>query len=242
MNLRRQRQATTPTATMASMMPAPAKPLPRETVDEFPLSRKIILGGTADVEPDAEADDELEWVVVGEALGERDAETLDELEGVVVGEALGERDAVMLDELEGVVVGVDEREADGLGDGLGELGTHFATRKTDTSAATVKLPPAYTSEPDTASASTLLFGPNPRPFHVVPSHLAMFDCAEKNELPAYTSEPDTASAFTPTDLPEPRACHAVPSHLAMLEADTPPADENKPPAYTSEPDTANAKT
>lgn len=66
--------------------------------------------------------------------------------------------------------------------------------------AVVKSPPAYTSEPVTASASTDPFIPEPRADQALPFHLAMWLAATSpavvNLPPAYTSEPETASAST----------------------------------------------
>ena len=49
----------------------------------------------------------------------------------------------------------------------------FATLADFFSPAVVKLPPAYRSVPDTANALTVLFIPDPKGDHVLPSHLAI---------------------------------------------------------------------
>src|SRR6266702_3312489 len=91
--------------------------------------------------------------------------------------------------------------------------------------AVVKLPPAYTSLPDTASADTALFIPEPSADQLLPFHLAMelaaLPPAVVNSPPAYTLLPDTASADTlmglplPPPTPEPSADQMLPFHLAM---------------------------
>src|SRR6266568_2915852 len=90
-----------------------------------------------------------------------------------------------------------------------------------------KLPPAYRSLPDTASASTVLFIPEPRADQLLPSHLAMLLAALPpavvNCPPAYRLLPATASAATKPSIPEPSADQLLPFHLAMELAAMPPA-------------------
>ena len=66
--------------------------------------------------------------------------------------------------------------------------------------AVVKVPPAYRSLPDTASAVTPPFNPEPSAVQLLPSHLAIQLAAllpaVLNSPPAYRSLPDTASART----------------------------------------------
>src|SRR5437899_30044 len=94
--------------------------------------------------------------------------------------------------------------------------------------AVVKMPPAYRSLPDTASADTVPPIPDPSADQLLPSHLAMLVAALPpavvNTPPTYTLPPDTASASTPGPLPkgsppptpDPSAVQVIPSHLAML--------------------------
>src|SRR5687767_2527332 len=105
--------------------------------------------------------------------------------------------------------------------------------------AVVKDPPAYKWLPDTASAYTGSFIPEPRGFQVVPSHLAIrlagLPPAVVKWPPAYRSLPETASAdpaakrLPPS--PEPSGLQLLPFHLAL-----------QPPAYTFLPETASACT
>ncbi len=64
--------------------------------------------------------------------------------------------------------------------------------------AVVKSPPAYQSEPETASDVTSLFIPGPNADQALPFHLAMWLAglppAVVNPPPAYKSEPEIASA------------------------------------------------
>src|SRR5437016_5796822 len=98
--------------------------------------------------------------------------------------------------------------------------------------AVVNAPPAYTSLPDTASASTVQFIPEPSADQLLPSHLAMLLAALPpavvNPSPAlYTSLPSTANAYaweSEPAIPEPRADQLLPVHLATyLLAALPPA-------------------
>src|SRR5688572_8937610 len=105
--------------------------------------------------------------------------------------------------------------------------------------AVVKDPPAHKWLPDTASAYTVSFIPEPRGFQVLPSHLAIrlagLPPAVVKLPPAYRSLPETASAnpaakkLPPS--PEPSGLQLLPFHLAL-----------QPPAYTLLPETASAYT
>src|SRR6266566_2496025 len=94
------------------------------------------------------------------------------------------------------------------------------------------MPPAYTSLPDTATASTpgtykVLPIPEPSADQLLPSHLAMLLAALPpavvNCPPAYRLLPATASAATKPSIPEPSADQLLPFHLAMELAGLPPA-------------------
>src|SRR6266567_1985753 len=92
--------------------------------------------------------------------------------------------------------------------------------------AVAKSPPAYRSLPDTASALTSQFIPEPSADQLLPSHLAMFVAGPPPAVvklpPAYRSLPETASACTRREksalsppIPEPSADQLLPFHLAM---------------------------
>src|SRR2546428_675283 len=78
--------------------------------------------------------------------------------------------------------------------------------------AVVNWPPAYRSPPDTASAHTVLFIPEPSAVQLLPFHLAIRLAAPPpavvKDPPAYTSLPNTTKAATPgytPFIPEPTA-------------------------------------
>src|ERR1039457_1173558 len=108
--------------------------------------------------------------------------------------------------------------------------------------AVVKPPPAQRSLPETASAYTSSFIPEPSADQLFPSHLAMLAAglppAVEKSPPAYNVLPDIASASTDgpspsepaPEIPEPRADQLLPFHLAMLLAGLPPAVVKLPPA------------
>src|SRR6185369_2031566 len=85
--------------------------------------------------------------------------------------------------------------------------------------ADVKLPPACTFLPFTASASTKPCVPEPSAAQLLPSHLATPVAGLPPAIviypPKYKSLPDTASACTSLLTPEPSGVQLVPSHLAM---------------------------
>ena len=91
----------------------------------------------------------------------------------------------------------------------------------------MKSPHAYNALPDTASASTSPFIPEPSADQLLPFHCAMALAdtppAVAKLPPAYNVLSDTASASTLASIPEPRADQLLPFHCAMELADTPPA-------------------
>jgi hypothetical protein len=107
------------------------------------------------------------------------------------------------------------------------LPSHLAMFLAGLPPAVVKLPPAYTSPPDTASAATSGSPPIPEPSgdQLLPFHLATKLAAVPPAVvkwpPAYRSLPDTASADThgvhpwAAPIPEPSGDQLVPFHLAM---------------------------
>src|SRR5690242_14494658 len=125
--------------------------------------------------------------------------------------------------------------------GVQLLPSHWATLVAGFAPDMVKLPPAYSLLPDTASAYTPKevpgnppASPGPKADQLFPSHLAMLVAglppAAVNAPPAYRLLPDAASAYTRPLTPEPRADQLFPSHLATNLAAVPPAFLNAPPA------------
>src|ERR1035441_2443592 len=110
----------------------------------------------------------------------------------------------------------------------------------------LKSPPAYRSVPDTTSALTRAFIPEPKADQVLPSHLAIYLAevppAMVKSPPAYRSLPDTARALTSLAIPDPMLDQTLPSHRARKTARSPPALVNQPPAYRALPDTTSAET
>src|SRR5437762_6411537 len=84
----------------------------------------------------------------------------------------------------------------------------------------VKLPPAYTSVPDTAKACTVLSIPDPSTVQFLPSHLAMYLAemppAVVKVPPAYRSLLDATSATTEPFTPAPSE-----DQLASLKVGSP---------------------
>src|SRR6185436_14391002 len=101
---------------------------------------------------------------------------------------------------------------------------HLAILVAATPPAVVKLPPAYRSLPDTASAATLvkkfpLPTPESNALQLVPFHLAMYLAGTPPAVvklpPAYRSLPNTASVNTGSFIPEPSALQLSAFHLAI---------------------------